>query len=157
METLTNNKLYFLLVLMISFSCTSERLESNKILKDLTNYDSIYLLKDNQLSFICSNPHIKKSGVIYPTMCQIIIEKFDENKYYTEIINTKESKWIELLSSDSPKLASSISKWLYFLSKQKVDMADLVTLDLWNETIKDKQIKFWKLYLKENELLIKPK
>jgi len=134
---------FIILVLMLSLSgCTPAT----------KNVRSIYLLNKRQVSFSSTRPPMVKNNVLYPATGKILIEKFDHYAYRNEILTTTEAAWMELLNSDSSDLAVSAATWLYFLSKEEVNLIDFQLLDLWTEHTKKNQLNHWKLYFRNHEL-----
>ncbi len=128
-------------LMLLLFGCTHNK-----------NVRSIYLLNKRQVSFDSTRPPMVKGNVLYPATCEIIIEKFDQYPHRSEILNTTEAEWMELLNSDSSDLAVSAATWLYFLSKEEVNLVDFQLLDLWTEHTKKNQLNHWKLYFRKHEL-----
>ena len=128
-------------LMLLLFGCTHNK-----------NVRTIYLLNKHQVSFGSTRPPMVKDNVLYPATCVILIEKFDQYPNRSEILNTTEAAWMEMLNSDSSDLAVSAATWLYFLSKEEVNLVDFQLLDLWTENTKKNQLNHWKLYFRDHEL-----
>lgn len=150
-----NLKYTYLSVLLIVLivGCSSNNSVKKNEPKVLIGDREIYLLRDDQYGYICTSSTITKDLVLHVAQCEIDIDDFEYHKYYNEILKTEESKWIELLNSNSSDLAISTSTWLYFLSKEKLTLLERVLIQNWDQNFKMKQIKFWTSYLDKHDLM----
>lgn len=131
------NGLIGLVLLLVFNSCDLNNDVANEI------NEHIYILSDKDYEIICGNTEIDENrNILYPAKCAIEIINF--NKYHSKILNTSKYQWINLLKSNNEEVARSASIWLYFLSKEKLDLVNLKLnkLDLQQKN----QVEFWKSY-----------
>ncbi len=143
--------LFLTIVLLFSFAeCDIDNSKSKGAQEEKVIEDVDYIVSD--YGFACDPPSVDSNLVLTPTRCEITIVDIEDYEFREQIRSTSKSKWEELLKSNSPEISQSASIWLYYFTKEKIEMFDLVLLgDSLNRHQKN-QVRFWVNYFDKNHL-----